>query len=690
MQYYYQKFLDICTMFPLIFVLMSSIAILTLLFMGFMCVILFLDGMYRPNSPQYPFNVILDRIIPLIAILMPWFLILQLNPEKIYWIEKLFYIILIHIAILIPLITYWSKHRQWNTMGKNNDITTWDQPIFFLYIVIAMMYPAIWGIFLSMMRYLKLGTKINIKEKIEALVYFLGWDNIIVILFLTPVFFLWLIVLLKLFNTWRFWYWYNFRNVYMVVHFYCLRFYVYFYIFEKLYKLSFIIMRFIYLSSDIYTKEKNYLIFRYWLRYAYCNSWIIRIAICLFLILFMITELFFCGGTIYYFSYIVFLLPIVYAISYFVVNLHKMDWVTDVCNADYYACNWNNPRYKQKFWLLFSNSDERNGFNWYFSEQQLKEFSRIISNTVKFTSSTSHFMLPIRVKNKPYCIRLKAAYKSNYGIRWVHTVVPKPLHSATGYFVKGLLERINLINSGWRPHYAIILNAQKHYPSTNIPTQWYIKYPDPKGGIREIMEHNLVTNFLPLAERNVKIGLFDKSLHYHTGPGQVEPDIMFDFSNQQIFSDKRIHALDEKSGKKHLVNLIYTEMSKKTYIQKLERLRSQMLYSHPTEYNDAIMTPILKKLGDTCENLEQHKIVWATNLHHFGKFVPPLRIPQTFSLENATPQFRKEFNAAKIKMNKLSDYLYTKGVPQITFTDPMPIKALDAFLDSELQKILAE
>ena len=76
-----------------------------------MCVILFLDMLYRPKVPQYPYNIVLDRIVPLIAIISPSIIIVILNPANTSWIAKLGYIILIYILFLIPLLRYWSSHR---------------------------------------------------------------------------------------------------------------------------------------------------------------------------------------------------------------------------------------------------------------------------------------------------------------------------------------------------------------------------------------------------------------------------------------------------------------------------------------------------------------------------------------------------------------------------------------------------
>jgi len=49
--------------------LLSLMVGLAFLFMAFMCIVILLDSLYRPNIPQYPYNLVLDRIIPSILII---------------------------------------------------------------------------------------------------------------------------------------------------------------------------------------------------------------------------------------------------------------------------------------------------------------------------------------------------------------------------------------------------------------------------------------------------------------------------------------------------------------------------------------------------------------------------------------------------------------------------------------------
>lgn len=122
--------------------------IIVLLFIGvffmiFIFVVLFLDSLYRPNISQYPFNIFLDRIIPLILIISPTLLILLLNPNNISWLQKFSYIILIHIIILIPVMHYWSHLRRWNNKEDYFIYYSWTHPRLYKDITITLIYPAI-------------------------------------------------------------------------------------------------------------------------------------------------------------------------------------------------------------------------------------------------------------------------------------------------------------------------------------------------------------------------------------------------------------------------------------------------------------------------------------------------------------------------------------------------------------------
>lgn len=56
------------------------IGFLAIIVMFLYCLMLFLHGTSSENIPVYPYNVILDRIIPIAVIMVPCLTIIKLNP----------------------------------------------------------------------------------------------------------------------------------------------------------------------------------------------------------------------------------------------------------------------------------------------------------------------------------------------------------------------------------------------------------------------------------------------------------------------------------------------------------------------------------------------------------------------------------------------------------------------------------
>lgn len=476
-------------------IIIPLLFLVSITFMTFIlfCLLLFLDISYRPNVLQYPFNIIFDRIMPLIIILSPTFLILNLKSIDATLLQKFSYILLIHLFIVLPLVYFWSKHRSWYTSTQINieHYVLWNQPIFYLTLNIAIIYPAVWCVYFSMRRYVSLGEEIVIRT-IDLSLYV---DFIIIVILFMPYEIITVLLLLKQLNKIRNWFWLHYVNIIEVTHLFLLRYYIYFYGVEKMRKLAFILGRYISLANDVYPKTRQYSKFRYMLRFFYMKPRILL----LIPLIFIVIELFFMGN-IKYSLYLVFSAPLVYGFIYFIYILYTMDFVQDVCKADYYARNWKHPRYPVIFWSTFENDDSRHGFTWNFTDQELQEIN-VLAKVHLEKKFPTLFKFPKRVERYSFCHRLKASYKTCYGVRWVHTFA-RPIHSATGYFLPGIVERLALININWRPHYQIILNAEKMRPSIPIIVPWYKNFSNCESNhIRKILEHNFITNFHSLIKK---------------------------------------------------------------------------------------------------------------------------------------------------------------------------------------------
>lgn len=278
-------------------------------------------------------------------------------------------------------------------------------------------------------------------------------------------------------------------------------------------------------------------------------------------------------------------------------------------------------------------------------------------------------------------MRIKAAYRTQ-GVRWVHT---EPLHPMTGYFTRLFTERIALLRANWS-HYPIILRMEKEGFIDHAQYNCYLNFHTPKTNFRAFVEHNLLTNYLPLTQHGVVVETYkQQSLDTQT---QSEPDIVFNFKNSS-FQDKRVHGLDQKSGTTQLgSSLIYSNMGKTIYQKKLKTFQAQLGYHTPEDTIDATqIARALSLLGHSCDLLIQHQIIWAKHVHLFPKgFIPPMRVPHNFSLEDAHPKFLDAITKAELKMTKISNYLYFK--PINPHNNGLPEEALDLFKDSHMQELM--
>ena len=104
----------------------------------------------------------------------------------------------------------------------------------------------------------------------------------------------------------------------------------------------------------------------------------------------------------------------------------------------------------------------------------------------------------------------------------------------------------------------------------------------------------------------------------------------------------------------------------------------------------------LELLVKTCNNITEHQLVWAKYVKYFpNNYMPPMRVPSNFCIEDLNKVFKEKIPQIYIKIERVSDYLYKKKVPELKHQDlgkhsSLPEEALDMFKDSFLQKILSE
>ena len=111
----------------------------------------------------------------------------------------------------------------------------------------------------------------------------------------------------------------------------------------------------------------------------------------------------------------------------------------------------------------------------------------------------------------------------------------------------------------------------------------------------QAVEFNIQTNYLPLVQRKVSLDRYNGQ--YLDIANQPQPDMVADFSKSD-FTERRIHGIDQKSGKAHMgLSTIFSKMEEKIYLKKLKNFQAQLYYhTDKTELNDLALTEAFNQL----------------------------------------------------------------------------------------------
>lgn len=657
---------------------------LSLIIFGLFC---FLDSTYRPNMPQYPFNIFMDRICPLIFIITPTILIYWLNPETLLSLKNLLYIIIIHSFIIVPIIYFWAKNRNW--LLTHHDKYYFDSPLLFFHFAVGIIYPAFWGVFLSLNRFFNLTMTIDLQHYINLAVINTVLPFVIPLMFYVQFY----KVILNFMKYSQQILWQSFCNICNICHLLLLKYTFYFNICEYLYKYSFIVGNFIVISSDIYPPDKNYSKWRYLLRYLYLKPNII-----IYLIFFeFFIELIIFKGKLHYGLLLIFIFLIGRMLVKFSLLFFRTNFIDDVCIVDYLNKNWETPRYPSYFWYNFEEHSTLH--QWSFNQEELTLIENLKEkNTIKFYKYRPTLLT--RVQGLGYIYRIKAAYRTYTGVRWVHT--GRSVHNVTPLFMRSFLERGSFLNlpQGWQKYHNIITYLDsKGFRTEPLPSNFYQNHKAPSTtSFQKLIEHNLLTNFVPLRNKNVIINNYDNTIILDS-KGQECPDAAFDLKKSP-FNDTRIIAMDQKSNpsEKGLANHILSNITEAAYTKGIRRYQSELFYRNSL-HNIPLATEEIRQglelLVKTCNKLEEHQLVWANYVKYFpNDFMPPLKVPSNFCVADLNDNLKVKIPQINAKIERISNYLYKKNIPELKKeyhgTYSLPEEALDLFQDSYLQKILSE
>ena len=429
-------------------------------------IIILLDNAYRPDVPQYPFNFFLDRFIPLLALFLPLTIVLFLCPFNISWLEGFLLLIFIHCFILIPLFYYWSNLRSWVVLDDSNYLS-WNHPSLYRHIAIALVYPAIWGIYLSFSRYLRLGSSVDVSNIITTIDP--SW---IIILFCFPFFSIWFRLILWSLLDVRDHLWFAVSSLYYSIHLQALQYKLYFSMSEKLFKSYHLLTCKVSLQGPIYFKTSaNSLWRRILSKLFYKPKIILFILFCFIILEILITK------HLHYSLYALFVYPIIQSFLTLFVILGTSHFVFDVCFSDYLAQRWKSPHYPIVFWDFFEDS-----MHWFKLELKPSADLTIINAQRVLHSwklrnvarQVHESQLLARVSSRPK-LKTAALYRTLYSVRLMHTEIARTqFHTATAFFARTFMDKTVLANSNW----SHIPNIQKTSIPNTFPKSIYINLPE--------------------------------------------------------------------------------------------------------------------------------------------------------------------------------------------------------------------
>ena len=667
-----------------------SFLILTLLLISFAIYTmkLLFNKISNPEGQQNSFNIFFDRILPVAIIIMVPLLILFTKQNV---VTNLTLLIILHLIVTIPLMHFWAHVRKWNiNTNEVIKIVAWNHPSIYKKMTIGLLYPLIWVLYFNILRYLRLGKVTHINDIFISSI-FLN-DYFWITLFLSLFYSIWIRLIWWRILDIRNHLWLEVYTLILSLHLALLKYDLYFKLMDKIYKIAFAWRSF--LERDLYVHAPGNTFQFITLFYKY------PFILTVFIILIVLFELIASQGILYYSYFVLFIYPILYIISSFLINFYnKSQWKSLVCVSDYLNRRFLNPRYPYYFWAIFDDNELRFNFNWEFNDLESMAIELLKKTHYDTPWSKRIFTLCERIEQNPkrynYCKRLRISYHAqNSGIRWVHTTKLTTsvgvFHKATAYFARSPWDFAALINNSWS-HYSVILKTESLlttrfiYPTNNLIYSTFNKTYNLPDRFCDFVENNTLTNFSTLYDLNVTISPFlNQTLDSRT---QAKPDVVLDFSKSEHFEDKRVHGMDLKVVKNPGIakSTILSDISVIKYQLILDNLSTTMQSSSTNSVKQA-----LNALKKTSYDLKEHQIVWANNLHLFpSTFIPPLRVPNNFSAQDLHPEFLQKLALANVRMQKVSDYLFFKNIPP-TIQDSLPESALDLFNDSFIQQIFKD
>jgi hypothetical protein len=318
---------------------------------------------------------------------------------------------------------------------------------------LSLIYPAFFVFYLSLSRYLRLGSTVDIYSYLQNVNTDIFAVAIFLILIALPNLFIWFKLIVDFIKELRETLWILTCTNAHYLHIKCLQYKVYFYITQSIYKLHFILFDiFITGTGATFIKRHEALLLFRMTPLLYYKSWIILV----FCISSIILELILCNGKMYYGIYILFIYPLSMGILCCFNEFGFSNFVNDVCMSDYIYQRYlhSKPRYLQQFLIKLNNPEYYYGFTRNLPEDKghqamntsamlALQFDnkieyrrrnlqyRIHGIKTTFIKKTSTITYTIMGQPRKYNVRIAGLYYSKKHVRWFSTT--RVLHGPDVY-----------------------------------------------------------------------------------------------------------------------------------------------------------------------------------------------------------------------------------------------------------------
>lgn len=602
---------------------------------------------------------------------------------------------LLHL-FLLPLFFIIHDKNAWSYDFDNPRYTSWLHPKIIKQISLALIYPYVFGLYYSVIRYNRLGSDVYIDiSKLGPYQY-----HIFSLLLVLPNCFIIFsketgFVFSKLLEL-RNYLWSTFVELFYSFYIYILSKDYVFFTLHKIYKWYQYTSCFIGLNNESHWFSKEVLpwyrhIFSFIFYHFPKIMWV-------FCVVSVVLEFFFFRCILHYSLYVLFVAPILILLYYLLQNLKFSGFNRDVSLSDYLYINWmkDSVRFPEVFSSYVRCSENVFPFHIELNKNQQKRLTEIESDIPKnfhcFRKSTDFvdykLQLVQRVYGHPWAVRFVANYYKQHSRRFFHsssfsrgpqnnipcpkpwmgiTPLAKPLHPATSALCKTPFQKIAIYNSD-HTHYEGIMRTEKRFGGSPLPKDIFvsgIKPPFPNEKSFTIhAETSLTSYFYPTEVMfGYKVSRFSSAIPIsYIEPKQKRPDGTLDGRNSFTL-DKRIHGYDHKAGKLDRTNNVVVSNKTKKDFSNLLDLHRNTYQDHFSSEHFSILNKLKTFYGDVPG--QQHAL-FSNSLAFNGLQMPPLYSPDNFYTGYFSEKSQYTYTNAQNVVYTVSEYLKSQGIPEPT------------------------